>query len=493
LIGKTIDGRYTILRQIGAGGMGAVYEAKDGDGRRVALKVIKARDIAEDSTLMSRFKREARLASSIDPKTRGIEHVARVFDTGVDKESGLPFMAMELLVGRDLMQTLRKVGPLPPDVALRVVAQACRGLVAAHGARVVHRDIKSANLFLARDVGDDGAVRSDAITIKLLDFGVAKERRDEQDLNESAGLTRTGSVLGSPLFMAPEQARGVKNVDARADLWSLGIVAYHALAGRTPYQEIDALGELIIALCAANPPSVQSFAPWVDPDIAELLDGALQIDPERRYSTAAAMLDATLNLLARRGGADAKTNALDALTEAMIAPVSGDVRALAADRYAPGEPRAQSVGGESAPGSVAPRHTSTNGVAGDASSLSIAAPPRSSLPLALGLSLALVGGAGIAYFAIGKAPDPVAPAHAEAPSSLAPTTPTTLSATAAPSAFVTPTPVTSASAPASSSSALAPSAVSATSVAKPRPKPTPSATDARTAAPLSTEGFGDRR
>lgn len=277
--GDVVNGKYTIERLLGAGGMGSVYEARDPDGQIVALKVISAGDLSSNPVLVARFQREAKAASAIDTK-----HIVRMIDTGTDEESGMPYMAMELLKGEDTQQLIDRFGALPPELALRLTAQACVGLHKAHETRVIHRDIKPANLYIAR-VEDDG------IVVKLLDFGVAKVRQDANTV-ETAGLTRTGSMLGSPLYMSPEQARGHKTIDHRADIWSLGIVLYQMLCGRTPHHDIDALGELIIAICSDPPQPVQERAPWVEPGVAAIVHKALRFDPGDRFQTAQEMYDA---------------------------------------------------------------------------------------------------------------------------------------------------------------------------------------------------------
>ena len=230
--------------------MGSVYEAEHtSTGRRVAVKVISTGDLTRDEALIGRFQREARAAGAIDT-----QYITQVLDAGVDRESNLPFLVMEYLSGEDLSVLLKRLGPVAPDLALRVVAQACLGLQKAHDAGVVHRDIKPANLFLAkRDAGE--------VIIKLLDFGIAKVKMDQAQDAETAALTRTGSMLGSPLYMSPEQARGNnKDIDHRADIWSLGVVLYQALAGKTPWNDITALGQLILAICQDTPASVQVHA-----------------------------------------------------------------------------------------------------------------------------------------------------------------------------------------------------------------------------------------
>ncbi len=278
--GKVVGQRYQIVRLIGAGGMGSVYEAVDAiTGARVAVKLITA-ETARNATLMGRFEREARAAATIDTP-----HIVKVLDAGMVAGDDVPFLVMEYLEGEDVQQLIKRLGPLPPDLALRIVAQACLGLDRAHDARIIHRDIKPANFFLAKASGTQRVV-------KLLDFGIAKITHDpEVSTAETAGLTSTGSMLGSPLYMSPEQARGHKNLDRRADIWSLGVVLYQALTGRTPHQDTDALGELIIAICTEEPLSIQEQAPWVPPAAAAVAHHAMRFAPDERYQSAAEMLD----------------------------------------------------------------------------------------------------------------------------------------------------------------------------------------------------------
>ena len=305
MIDEILNGKYRLIRQMGAGGMGAVYEAEEvPSSRRVAVKVISTGDESRDRALVGRFHREAKATMSIDT-----DHIVRVFDTGNDAVSGQPFMVMEYLVGEDLAQAFKRLGPLPPDTALRIVAQACFGLEKAHAARVVHRDIKPANLFLAEKEGG-------GLIVKVLDFGIAKIKLDQANITDSKSLTRTGSMVGSPLYMSPEQARGSKSIDHRADIWSMGVVLYQALTGRTPNQDIEALGELIIAICSELPRPVQEFAPWVSPEIATIVHRALRFEPADRFQTADEMLAALTALLP----------AGSSLTAEMLTPLSAELR-----------------------------------------------------------------------------------------------------------------------------------------------------------------------
>ncbi|WP_437803193.1 serine/threonine protein kinase [Sorangium sp. So ce693] len=323
MIGTIIDGKYQIRKLLGEGAMGSVYEAEHtGTGRRCAVKVISSADLTRDPKVVSRFQREARAAGAIDT-----QHITQVLDAGVDRGSNLPFLAMEFLAGEDVHELIKRVGPLAPDLALRIVAQSCIGLQKAHEASVVHRDIKPHNLFLARrDAGE--------ILVKLLDFGIAKVKMDRANETESADLTRTGNLIGSPLYMSPEQARGQKEIDHRTDIWSLGAVLYQLLTGRTPYHHITALGELIIAICSDPPPQVQDFAPWVAPEIAAIVHRCLLQAPGQRYQSAQEMFGAIRPLLPYGWG----------IHESMLVPLPEAVHRQSAPRLAANAPPANQGG-----------------------------------------------------------------------------------------------------------------------------------------------------
>ncbi|WP_438017529.1 protein kinase [Sorangium sp. So ce315] len=359
-----MSGRYTLVRLLGRGGMGAVYEAEDTEQkRRVAVKVMNA-EILHRRSAMGRFEREARAASAIET-----EHIVRVLDAGVDGKTNAPFLVLELLQGEDLAQLLKRLGPLPPRLALRIVAQACVGLQKAHDAGVVHRDIKPANLFLARR--EDGP----GLLVKVLDFGVAKIRPPHEPHRDTTGLTGSGSMLGTPRYMSPEQARGIKDIDHRTDVWALGIVLYHALAGRTPTEDVEAFGDLIAALVADLPTPVQEFAPWVAPEVAAVVDGALQYQPVARYPSASAMLEAILPLLH-----DDPTDDPLSLDESMLVPLSASARAIVAPRFElPAGARAPRRSGHAvaAPGRAAERRWGEPTVAATAPALETTKAPQS--------------------------------------------------------------------------------------------------------------------
>lgn len=267
---RVIGGKYEVLRKLGEGGMGAVYEARNtATGRRVAIKEIVGDALRDNPNVIERFQREARATGAIET-----QHIAPVLDAGTDPETDHPYLVLELLQGEDVQQLLARVGRLPEDVALKIVAQAAVGLARAHEAGVIHRDIKPANLFLARRDGGE-------IVIKLLDFGIARVR--EQLATESSRvLTTTGLMLGSPLYMSPEQALGSKTLDHRTDLWSLGVVLHEMLTGSTPHAGSETLGALFLAICTKPAPPVTG----VREDAARVVGKLLELDPKRRYASA---------------------------------------------------------------------------------------------------------------------------------------------------------------------------------------------------------------
>ncbi len=281
LIGETLDRKYRIVRLLGAGGMGSVYEAEHtGTRERVAVKLIRTEKLGSGSEAESRFRREALAASAIDSP-----HIVRILDSGADEATGDHYLVMEYLVGEDLRALVDRVGPLPAGVALRIAGQALVGLHAAHQAGIVHRDIKPANLFLARRGGGE-------IQVTVLDFGIAKIHAGRATIAHTTGLTTTGGFLGSPLYMSPEQVQNSKDVDHRTDLWSLGTALYAALAGRAPHQDVEFPGKLIVNICGTSAPPLQERAPWVTRELAAVVRRALAIDPGQRWPSAAALLAA---------------------------------------------------------------------------------------------------------------------------------------------------------------------------------------------------------
>ena len=393
LVGTTLDSRYDITRIIGQGGMGAVYEAQhSGTGRRVAVKVISTGDLTKDAALVGRFQREAKAAGAVDT-----QHICQVIDTGTDSGTGWPFMVMEYMVGEDVQQLLRRVGPLASDIALRIVAQSCVGLQKAHDAGVIHRDIKPANLFLAKN-------DSSAVVVKLLDFGIAKVKMEHASEVGDAGLTRTGTMLGSPLYMSPEQARGVKTIDHRADIWSLGIVLYELLTGRTPYHHIEALGELIIAICSEPPRPVQDFASWVTPEVAAVVHKALKANASERFQSAAEMLDAIKPLL--QGGMSLEESQLVSLSETHKQMVAKRLTMPPPASTSPSMPPPQVAAQSVPPPALTQEGAGTTGGVSAPTERRPQAPQKSNVTMIIAgaaLSVAVLGGLGLKF--MGGAPD----------------------------------------------------------------------------------------
>jgi serine/threonine-protein kinase len=263
--GATIAGRYRLERPLARGGMGAVWVATHlGLDAPVAIKFLDAA-LASSPEMLTRFEREGRAAARL----RGA-HVVQILDHGVDDE--MPFIVMELLDGEDLSTRLKREGRLPPRSVIRIVTEVTAALAKAHELGIVHRDLKPANVFLARD-------QSGEVT-KVLDFGIAKVlAADDGD------VTKTGDVVGSPLYMSPEQVRGAKHVDHRTDLWALGVIAYKALTGVGPFGG-DSSGAILVSV--ATEPALAPSAHVTDlpPGADAFFERALAKDREKRFQTA---------------------------------------------------------------------------------------------------------------------------------------------------------------------------------------------------------------
>jgi serine/threonine protein kinase len=267
-VGDLFAGKFRIERLLGKGGMGAVYAAMhEGLRQRVAIKVLLG-EIAGNPEAVARFMNEASSAAVIQN-----EHVARVTDVS-KTDDGSPYMVMEYLEGRDLSQLLEERKILPQMEAVHYVLQAIEAVHGAHEARVVHRDLKPANLFLAQR--PDGSE-----IIKVLDFGISKVQGDA-----NVSLTSTRSMLGSPLYMSPEQLRSSKTVDSRSDIWSLGIILYELLTGAVPYAG-EAIGELFAAILEEEPAPLRHHNPELSVELEAVVMGCLRKKRDERYQSVA--------------------------------------------------------------------------------------------------------------------------------------------------------------------------------------------------------------
>ncbi len=289
LIGQKILDKYEVVRLIGHGGMGSVYEAIDiPSGHRVALKWMHAQEFSADDPGLTRFTQEARIAGKLDSP-----NVVTVYELARDPDTNVPFHVMELMEGENLSALITRLGAVEPNVALRIVAQACAGLAAAHAAGVVHRDIKPDNIFLAHV--------DDEIIVKVLDFGIAKIRESGSMAGSmtmpAAPMTQTGQVIGTPLFMSPEQIKGAKHVDARCDVYAMGVTLFALLAGSPPHTNVKSVAQLLHTLSNAPTVPLRQQAPWVPENLAIVVDKARAKDVQNRYVDAAELLTELVKLL----------------------------------------------------------------------------------------------------------------------------------------------------------------------------------------------------
>jgi len=271
--GELLADKYRIEALLGSGGMGQVYSALHVElGHRVAMKVLRSRDPGA----AVRFLREAQTCARLST-----EHIARVFDLG-RLPGGAPFIVMEHLTGEDLAHVIVR-GPVAAEDAAMYLREACAALTEAHARGIVHRDLKPANLFLT--TREDGRAH-----VKVLDFGISKFAAD-QGLAGAEAVTFTGAIVGSPLYMSPEQILGHEDVDARTDIWSLGVVLYELLTGKTPFRE-PTLPALSVAIATQMPVKPSSIRAAIPPGLEAVIMQCLAKNRASRFASAQALSEA---------------------------------------------------------------------------------------------------------------------------------------------------------------------------------------------------------
>ena len=269
--GHVIDGKYRLVRLIGTGGMGSVYEGENLlIRRRVAIKILHAASTG-NADAIRRFEREAQAAGEI-----GNDHILEVLDIG-SLPTGDRYMVMEYLDGETLAARIERHGKLTPGQIAPIARQFLTALASAHAAGIIHRDLKPENIFILR------AKAGRADYVKLIDFGISKFSRPFSEGEHR--MTRADAVLGTPCYMSPEQARGARETDVRSDIYSCGVILYESVTGRLPF-EGESFNDLMFKIALSDAPSPLTFVPSLDPEFAWLINHAIARDPDKRFATA---------------------------------------------------------------------------------------------------------------------------------------------------------------------------------------------------------------
>lgn len=459
--GDVLAGKYEVERVLGVGGMGVVVAANHVQLKdKVALKFLLPQ-VTESPEHVARFLREAQAAVRI----KSI-HVARVVDVGV-LETGSPYMVMEYLEGQDLGQILHEHGRLAAHEVLTYVLQACEAIAEAHAYGIVHRDLKPSNLFLTRSA--DGSP-----CIKVLDFGISKNTRPGVD-----NLTRTQSVIGSPLYMSPEQMRSARQVDVRADIWSLGVMLYELIVGEVPFLA-ESMPQLVALVLEGNAPKLREMLPDANEALESIVAKCLERKADDRYQTVGPLAADIASVL---GTEEARVSA------ARIARVleGAGTRVEGTGQYSALPAPAAGLGALTRPGVQTGPGVALGQTGGDVQ----VAPKKKPLGLIVGGvvgALALVGGL---VFAFGGKPPAQPGSAAQGVEKGSPETKGSTSAATSASierAAATPSVAPSPSTPVASASASTSASAVATASAKPTTtvRPPPFAPSTRTTAPATT-------
>jgi serine/threonine-protein kinase len=380
--GDLVAGKYTVDEVIGSGGMGYVVLATHPILGACAIKLLHP-DRAQDPEIVARFVREAQAARQIQN-----EHVVRVSDVGIDPASGAPFIVMERLQGQDLAHVLQAQGRLSVEQAVEYLLQACEALAEAHIEGIVHRDLKPANLFVTTR-------RDGSPFVKVLDFGISKMTAPEgSGPGGVSGLTRTTGVLGTVLYMSPEQLQWPKEVDARSDIWALGVILYELLSGTVPFLGED-MPNICVKVILQEPVPLGTLRPDVPAQLLAVVARCLRKDRDERFPHVSDFAHALFDVATARG-----RGSIERIVD--VGRAAGQALALA-----PLPPSAAAGAGPTSPGNASATHlaagTTTSGaVRTSATEPSSGTGKRSRAPLLLGgfAVAALLGG--IAAFAFAR-------------------------------------------------------------------------------------------
>ncbi len=482
-IGDIVAGKYRVERVLGSGGMGVVVAATHLElDQPVALKFILPQALAGAGNV-ERFMREARAAVRLKS-----EHVARVYDVGRDGEDR-PFMVLELLEGMDLAKLSKQKGSLPVADAVEYLLQACEGLVEAHAAGIVHRDLKPQNLFVTRRLNGTPLV-------KVLDFGIAKAIGPLAAGQLS--LTDSAAIIGSPLYMAPEQMRSARTAEVRSDIWAIGVILFELLGGQLPFDG-ETVTEVCIRVVNDKPADLLSLRPALDPALVQIVMRCLAKDPEERFHNVSALAAALepFSRSAKQGGlvrpwrsfeeTQDSHNDNDAPPFANVADATGPATLVSVDTVIPPEVLERSAAHDKAsPPLVSTSSSWADSTSGRSTRDRENRPARSfSTGVVAAIVVAAAAAAAVGGLALGRGSSS-GPSAAGA--STIPLTGTVSGGAAAPTADPPPPPVSPAPA-----TAAAPAATSSTSaVSAPLAVAAPARSAARTPAPGTSAAVAAR-